>query len=74
MGRQGGPFIKYIGGGDWRIFVGVMKLVGPKIFLKIFDKPQNIFFCASSRIFLVTSFKKLSGSEHKMFKLAVKEI
>ena len=45
-----GPYIKYVGGGgDRRVFVGVMKyfrhiLTGREIFFKIFDGPQNIYY------------------------------
>ena len=44
------------------------------IFQKIFDGPQKIYLCLPFLIFLVTSFKKLKRSEHKMFKLAIKMI
>ena len=41
-----------------------------EIVLKIFDGPQNIFFCSASVILIF----KLRESEHKMSKLAIKEI
>ena len=70
-----GPYIKQVGVGGRRIFVGVMKcfrhiLMGHEIFFKIFDTPQNIFWCS---IFMILFFK-LRGLEHKISKLAIKEI
>ena len=67
-----GPYIKYVGGG--RVFVWDMKnfkhiLMGHKIFLQIFDGPQNIFL-RSPLVILI--FKH--NSEYKMSKLAIKEI
>ena len=47
-------------------------LMGDEIFLKIFDGPQKAFSCFLFLIFLVASFKKLRGPEHKIFKLAIK--
>ena len=57
------------------IFVGAMKnlkyiLMGHEIFLKIFDRPHNIFLCSP----LVILFFKLRESEDEMSKLAIKEI
>ena len=62
-----------MGGGGF--FVGFMNyvrhiLMGHEIFLKIFDGPQNIFSCS---IFVILFFK-LRGLEHKVSKLAIKEI
>ena len=56
-------------------FCGVMKhfthiLMGHEIIFKIFDGPQNIFLC----YVLVILFLKLKGSEHKIPKLAIKDI
>ena len=45
-------------------------LMGHEIFFKIFDGSQNIFLCS---IFVVLFFK-LKWLEHKIFKLAIKEI
>ena len=61
--------------GGRRVFVGVMKycrhiLMGHEIFFKIFDGPQNIFLCS---IFVILFFK-LRELEHKISKLAIKEI
>ena len=61
--------------GERRVFVEAMKnfkhvLMDPEMFLKIFDGPQNIFSCSP----LVNLIFKLSGSEKKMSKLAIKEI
>ena len=55
--------------------MGVIKyfrhiLIGHEIFFKIFDGPQNIFLCS---IFVILFFK-LRGLEHKISKLAIKEI
>ena len=55
--------------------MGAMKnfkhiLMGHEIFLKIFDRPQNIFLCSP----LVILISKLRESEHKMSKMAIKEI
>ena len=44
--------------------------MGHEIFFKLFDGPQNIFFCS---IFII-SFFTLKGLEHKMSKLTIKEI
>ena len=44
--------------------------MGHEIFFKIFDSPQNIFLCS---IFAILFFK-LRRLEHKIFKLAIKEI
>ena len=43
-----GPYIKYVGRGCQRVFVGVMRyfrhiLMGHEMFFKIFDGPLNIF-------------------------------
>ena len=43
-----GPYIKFVGGGGRRVFVGAMKyfrhlLMGHETFFKIFDGPRNIF-------------------------------
>ena len=56
-------------------FCGVMKyfrhiLMGHEIFFKIFDGPQNIFLCS---IFVILFFN-LRALEHKISKLAIKEI
>ena len=61
--------------GGRRVFVGVMKyfrhiLMGHEKFFKIFDRPQNIFLCS---IFVILFFK-IRGLEHKISKLAVREI
>ena len=67
--------IKYGGGGvAWRDFVGLIKyfrhiLMGHELFFKVFDGPQNIFLCS-----LVILFFKLRRLEHKISKLAIKEI
>ena len=45
-------------------------LMGHEIFFKIFDESQNIFLCS----ILVILFSKLRGLEHKISKLAIKEI
>ena len=63
------------GGGGGRVFGGVMKyfkhiLMGHEIFFKIFDGPKNIFLCS----LLVILFFKLRELEHKISKLAIKEI
>ena len=55
--------------------MGVMKyfryiLMGHEIFFKVFDGPQNIFLCS---IFVILFFK-LRGLQHKISKLAIKEI
>ena len=60
---------------DRRDFVAVMKyfrhiLMGNEIFFKIFDGAQNIFL---SSIFVILFFK-LRRLEHKISKLAIKEI
>ena len=75
-----GLYIKYKGrkeGGEGgqRVFVGVMKyfkhiLMGHEIFFKIFGGPQNYFLCS---IFVILFFK-LKGLQHKISKLAIKEI
>ena len=44
--------------------------MGHEIFFKIFDGPQNIFLCS---IFVI-SFFKLRRLEHKISKLAIKEV
>ena len=44
--------------------------MGHEIFFKIFDRPQNIFLCS---IFVILFFK-LRGLEHKISKLAIKEV
>ena len=54
-----GPYTKYAGVGDRRVFEGVMKyfkhiLMGYEIFLKIFDGLQNIFLSS----FLILTFSK----------------
>ena len=77
------PYIKYVGRRGWgrrkgrgqRFFVGVMKhfkhiLMGHEIFSRIFDGPQNISLYS---IFVILFFK-LRGLEHKISKLAIKEI
>ena len=56
------------------VFVGVMKysrhiLMGHEINFKIFDGPQNIFLCS-----IIVIFFKLRGLEHKISKLAIKDI
>ena len=45
-------------------------LMSHETFFKIFDGPQNIFFMS---IFVIL-FSKLRESEHKISKLAIKEI
>ena len=55
--------------------MGVIKyfrhiLMGHEIFFKIFDGPRNIFLCS---LFVILFFK-LRGLEHKISKLAIKEI
>ena len=45
-------------------------LMDHEIFFKIFDGPQNIFLCC---IFVILFFK-LSGLEHEIFQLAIKEV
>ena len=45
-------------------------LIGHEIFPKIFDGPQNIFLCST----FVILFFKLRGLQHKISKLAIKEI
>ena len=55
--------------------MGVVKyfrhiLMGREIFFKISDWPQNIFLCS----IFVTLFFNLRGLEHKISKLAIKEI
>ena len=44
--------------------------MGYEMFLKIFDGLQNCLLCSP----LVLIIFKLGESEHKMFKLAIKEI
>ena len=61
--------------GGQRVFVGVMKgfkhvLIGHEIFLKILDRPRNIFLCS---IFVILFFK-LRELEHEISKLSIKEI
>ena len=61
--------------GGRRVFVELMKyfrhiLMGHEIFFKIFDGPQNIFLCSV----FVSLFFKLKGLQHKISKLAIKEI
>ena len=63
------------GGGGGGGFGGVVKyfkhiLMGHEIFFKIFDGPKNIFLCS----LLVILFFKLRELEHKISKLAIKEI
>ena len=58
-----------------RVFLGVIKyfkhiLMGHEIIFKVFDGPQNIFFCS---IFIILFFM-LTGSERKISKLTIKEI
>ena len=70
-----GQYIKYVGGGWRKVFVGAMKyfryiLMGHEIFFKIFDGPRNIFLCS---IFIILFFK-LKELKHKISKLALKEI
>ena len=83
-----GPYIKYVegtggsggegggvGGWDRRVFVRVMKcfahiFMGHEIFFIFFDGPQNIFLCSILGIL----FFKLRGLQHKISKLAIKEI
>ena len=70
-----GPYIKYVGGGNQRVFVGTVKyfrhgLMSHEIFFKIFDGPRNIFLCS---IFIILFFK-LKGLKHKISKPAIKEI
>ena len=55
--------------------MGVIKyfkhiLMDHEIFSKIFDGPKNIFLCSIS----IVLFFKLRGLEHKISKLAFKEI
>ena len=62
-------------GASGRVFVGFMKcfrhiLMGHEIFFKIFDGSQNIFFCST----FILLFFKLRELEHKISKLAIKEI
>ena len=73
------PYIKYVGGkwvgGGMKVFVGFMKyfrhiLMGHGKFFKIFEGPQNIFLFF---IFVILFFR-LRGLEHKISKLAIKEI
>ena len=45
-------------------------MMGLEIYFKIFDSPKNIFLCS---IFAILFFK-LRRLEHKIFKLAIKEI
>ena len=72
-----GPYINYVGGGGGpEGFCGVMKyfrhiLMGHEIFFKIFSGSQNIFLCS---IFVILVFKLLRGLEHKIPKLAIKQI
>ena len=54
-----GPYIKYVGVEDRRVFEGVMEyfkhiLMGYEIFLKIFDGLQNVFLSS----FLILTFSK----------------
>ena len=73
-----GPYIKYLewsGGKGQRVFVRAMKnfkhiLTGHEIFLKVLDGPRNIFLCSP----LVILIFKLREFEHKMSKLAIKDI
>ena len=49
------------------VFVGVMKyfrhiLMGPEIFFKIFDGPQNVFLCS----ILIILFFNLKGLKQKI--------
>ena len=44
--------------------------MGHEKICKIFDGPQNIFLCF---IFIILFFK-LKGLQHKIYKLAIKEI
>ena len=66
LGCHKGPYIKYVEGGP----EGLRILMGHEIFLKIFYGPQNIFLC----FLLVILIFKLRESEHKISKLAIKEI
>ena len=49
-------------------------LMGHEISLKYFDGRQKNFLCASFLIFPVIYSENLQGSEHKVFKLAIKKI
>ena len=69
-----GLYINYVGQGP-EGFCGAHEifrhiLIGHEIFFKIFDGPQNIFLCS---IFVILFFK-LRRLEHKISKLAIKEI
>ena len=44
--------------------------MGHEVIFKVFDGPQNIFFCS---IFVILFFM-LTGSERKISKLTIKEI
>ena len=64
-----------MGGGGRRIFVGVIKyfrhiLLGHEMFFKLFHGSQNVFLCS---IFVILFFK-LRELEHKISKLATREI
>ena len=64
-----------MGEGWRRDFIGAMKnlkhiLMDHEIFLKNSGGPRNIFLCSPSGIFIV----KLRESEHKMSKMAIKDI
>ena len=68
------PCIKYVGGGA-KSFKKVVKYfrhisMGDEIFSKIFDGLQNIFLCS---IFVILFFT-LRGLEHKISRLAIKEM
>ena len=70
-----GPYIKYVGGGSRRVFVEAMKcfkriLMGHETFFKIFDEPRNIFLFS----ICIILFFNFNGLEHKISKLAIKEI
>ena len=69
-----GPYIKYVRGGP-EGFCGAMKyfrhiLMGHERFFKIFDGPRNNFLYS---VFLILFFN-LRGLQHKISKLAIKEI
>ena len=70
-----GPYIKYVGGVVAGFLWGVLNyfrhmLMSHEIFFKIFDGQRNIFLCS---IFLILFFK-LKRLQHKISKLAIKEI
>ena len=64
-----GPCIKYVEEGP-EDFCGGHILMSHELYFKIFDGPQNIFLYS---IFVILSFQ-LRGLEHKISRLAIKEI